>query len=96
MSKPVVTVGCNHICPMKDGKKEHVGGPVIKGSSNVFARNKPVCRLGDQLQCQSPSLDMVAKGSNAVFANGKPIARMGDQTVHGGNILEGIPNILIG
>lgn len=96
MSKPIVTLGCNHICPMKDGKKEHVGGPVIKGSPNVFAGGKPVARVGDQLQCQSPSLDIIMKGSSSVFANGQPIAGMGDKTAHGGTILGGTATILIG
>lgn len=96
MGKPIATLGSNHFCPMKDGKKEHVGGPVIKGSATVFAGGKPICRLGDQLQCQSPSLDVVAAGSVKVFADGKPIARVGDQTAHGGTILQGMPNILIG
>ncbi len=96
MSKPIATLGCNHFCPMKDGPKDHVGGPVLKGSPTVFASGQPVCRLGDSLQCASPSLDKVAKGSNTVFANGQPVARLGDLTAHGGKILEGKPTILIG
>lgn len=96
MSKPIATLGCNHFCPMKDGKKEHVGGPIIKGSPTVFAGGKPVARVGDQLQCQSPSLDVIAKGSTSVFVNGQPAARLGDMTAHGGKILVGNPMLLVG
>ena len=96
MGQPIATVGSNHICPMKDGKKSHVGGPLLKGSVSVFANGKPIGRVGDQLQCQSPALDIVSKGSASVFADGKPTARMNDMTAHGGTIMIGEVNVLVG
>jgi len=96
MGQPIATVGSNHTCPMQDGPKPHVGGPLLQGSPTIFANGKPIGRVGDQLQCQSPSLDIITKGSVSVFADGKPIARMNDMTAHGGVIVKGELNICIG
>ncbi len=84
MSKPAATVGCHHTCPLPD----HVGGPVIQGSSDVFINGKPACRQGDKLSCQKGS-DALAIGSGTVFINGRPAGRVGDPSEHGGKIVEG-------
>ncbi len=96
MSAPIATVGSNHVCPMSDGPKPHIGGPVLTGSPNVFAAGTQVCRSGDQAQCISPVPDVIAGGSPTVFANGQPVARQGDMTAHGGSIVQGVPTILVG
>jgi uncharacterized Zn-binding protein involved in type VI secretion len=36
------------------------------------------------------------KGSATVMIGGKPAARMGDTTAHGGNIVLGLPTVMIG
>ena len=96
MSKPIVTIQCYHTCPASDGSKPHVGGPTLQGSSNVFVQNKMVCRIGDQAQCNSPSIDIINSGSSSVFINGKGAARKQDQTAHGGVINEGVQSVLVG
>ena len=96
MSKPAATIGCHHTCPQSDGPKPHVGGPALQGSATVFIGGKMACRQGDQLQCSSPSVDLVQTGSGSVFINNKPAARQGDMTAHGGQIVEGSPSVFIG
>jgi len=68
----------------------------LQGSANVFVNGKSACRTGDQLQCNSSSLDTVSGGSSSVFINGLPAARAGDPTAHGGVITEGSGNVFIG
>lgn len=96
MGKLIANLGCQHTCPMSDGTKSHVGGPILQGSQNVFAGSKSIARQGDQLQCSSPMLDMVQVASISVFVNGKGVARQGDITAHGGQIVEGFPTVLVG
>jgi uncharacterized Zn-binding protein involved in type VI secretion len=45
--------------------------------------------------CVGPP-DVIALGSMTVLINGLPAARMGDQTAHGGTIVVGYPQVLIG
>jgi hypothetical protein len=45
--------------------------------------------------CVGPP-DVIIKGSTGVFINFKPAARMGDMTAHGGVIVMGSPNVIIG
>jgi uncharacterized Zn-binding protein involved in type VI secretion len=72
-----------------------VGGPVIKGSHNVFIGGLPAATVGDTCTCVGPP-DTIVKGSSTVFINGKPAARMGDSTSHGGVIIGGDFTVLIG
>src|SRR5207302_7999029 len=85
----------NHVCPMVTGLVPHVGGPVVLGSFNVFTGKMPQARVGDMLVCVGPP-DTIALGSTGVFVNNMPAARMGDITAHGGNIVIGLPTVLIG
>lgn len=55
----------------------------------------PAARLGDLLVCVGPP-DTIIKGSTSVLIGGMPAARMGDPTAHGGVIVVGAPNVLIG
>jgi uncharacterized Zn-binding protein involved in type VI secretion len=45
--------------------------------------------------CVGPP-DAIAKGSATVMIGGLPAARMGDPTVHGGSIVMGFPQVMIG
>ncbi|MEM9884937.1 MAG: PAAR domain-containing protein [Bacteroidota bacterium] len=96
MGKKTATIKCHHTCPMKDGKKEHVGGPVIQGSQDVFVENKMLARHGDSLQCQSPKIDKIIATTTSVFVNGKLLARIQDPTIHGGKIVEGSSSVFAG
>ena len=90
------TQNAYHTCPMNDGPKPHIGGPLLQGSPTVYIENMMAGREGDPLQCSSPSLDKVKKGSNSVFINGQAAARVGDMTAHGGQITIGVKTVFVG
>ncbi len=96
MPGPVATIGSMHVCPMSDGPKPHVGGPIIgPGAPNVMINGKSVALLGDMCTCMSAP-DVIAMGSPSVFVNGVPVVCQGDLTAHGGVIVQGEPNVIIG
>ena len=84
-----------HTCPMSDGPKPHVGGPVAQGVPTVIIGGMPAAVVGSVCTCAGPP-DAVAMGSTTVLIGGQPAARMGDQTVHGGIITVGLPTVIIG
>lgn len=90
------TLGHFHVCPrVNPGPVPHVGGPIAVGSPDVLINGMPAARVGDMAVCVGPP-DRIAKGSATVLINNKPAARMGDSTAHGGVIVTGMPNVLIG
>ena len=92
---PAARVGDMHTCPMSDGPKPHVGGPILPpGSPNVFIGKLPAARQTDMCTCVGPP-DMIAVGSMKVMINGLPAARMNDMTSHGGMIVAGFPTVMI-
>jgi uncharacterized Zn-binding protein involved in type VI secretion len=94
---PAARVGDFHLCPMIDGLKPHLGGPVLPpGSPTVLIGGCPGARQGDQCACASPAPDVIARGAMPVPVNNQPAARMTDQTAHGGMIMLGCPTVLIG
>lgn len=84
-----------HTCPMCDGPKPHVGGPIIVGCPTVLIGFMPAARVGDMATCVGPP-DTIAMGSMTVMISGMPAARLGDMTVHGGVITVGLPTVMIG
>jgi uncharacterized Zn-binding protein involved in type VI secretion len=88
-----------HECPMQTPivpPIPHVGGPVVgPGEPTVLICSLPAARVGDMLVCVGPP-DSIAKGSSSVMIGGMPAARMGDQTMHGGEIVIGALNVMIG
>lgn len=97
MGKPAARVGDLHTCPLSDGPKPHVGGPVLPpGCPTVLIGGVPAARVGDLLTCVSPAPDVIAQGDPTVLIGGQPAARMGDATAHGGVIVVGCPTVLIG
>lgn len=84
-----------HTCPMSDGPKPHVGGPVTQGIMTVLIDGQPAAVVGSVCTCAGPP-DAVMKGSLTVYIGGQPAARMGDMTVHGGVITVGSPTVIIG
>jgi len=74
----------------------HVGGPVLPpGAPQVMIGGMPAARVGDMCVCVGPP-DVIALGSMTVMLGGQPAARMGDLTAHGGTIVMGAPNVMIG
>jgi uncharacterized Zn-binding protein involved in type VI secretion len=88
-------VGDMHTCPMSDGPKPHVGGPVTQGNPTVLIDNMPAAVVGSICTCAGPP-DAVAKGSTTVYIGGMQAARVGDQTMHGGIITLGSLIVNIG
>jgi uncharacterized Zn-binding protein involved in type VI secretion len=92
---PAARIGDMHTCPMFDGPKPHVGGPVAQGVPTVIVGGMPAAVVGSICTCAGPP-DAVAMGSTTVLIGGQPAARLGDQTVHGGVITVGLPTVIIG
>jgi uncharacterized Zn-binding protein involved in type VI secretion len=97
MTLPAARVGDAHVCPMVDGVKPHVGGPIAPPCGpTVLIGGMAAARLADMAVCAGP-LDVIAKGASTVLINGLPAVRLTDVTVHGGVITApGEPMVLIG
>jgi uncharacterized Zn-binding protein involved in type VI secretion len=99
MGKPAARVGDMHTCPMVTPGTPpvpHVGGPILPpGCPTVLIGGQPAARMGDMATCVGPP-DSIILGSTTVLIGGQPAARMGDQTAHGGQIIMGAPNVIIG
>ena len=92
---PAARITDMHTCPMFDGPKPHVGGPILPpGAPTVLIGGLPAARVGDMCTCVGPP-DVIVKGSFKVIIGGKPAARMGDMTAHGGVIVAGYPLVMI-
>ena len=89
-------VGDVHTCPLSDGPKPHVGGPILPpGCMTVLIGGLPAARVGDMAACAGPP-DLIALGSFTVMIGGQCAARQGDLTAHGGVITMGFPAVQIG
>ena len=91
-------VGDFHKCPMSTPGVPpitHIGGPISSGKPNVLIGGLPAATVGSTCICAGPP-DTIIKGSTRVFINGLPAARINDKTAHGGTILSGCFNVLIG
>ncbi len=96
MGKPAARVGDMHVCPLFDGPKPHVGGPVMPpGAPTVLIGGMPAATAGTMCACASAP-DVATQGSTGVLIGGKPAVRMGDMTAHGGTIVMGCFTVLIG
>lgn len=96
MGKPAARVTDMHTCPMVTGVVPHVGGPIIPPCMiNVLTCFMPQARISDMAICVGPP-DFIVQGSFTVLVGGLPAARLGDMTVHGGIIVTGCFNVLIG
>ncbi len=85
-----------HACPMFDGPKPHVGGPVAgPGVPTVLIGSLPASVIGDLCVCVGPP-DTIVAGSASVMIGSRPAARMGDSTAHGGLVIIGHPTTIIG
>jgi RHS repeat-associated protein len=95
--RPAARVGDPHVCPMSDGPKPHVGGPILPtGCPTVLIGGMPAARVGDRLTCASVPDVIAPPGAPKVLIGGLPAARMFDKTLHGGKITAGDPSVLIG
>src|SRR6185295_8483042 len=93
---PAARVTDMHVCPMVTGLVPHVGGPILPPCCpTVLIGFMPAARVGDMATCVGPP-DVIAMGSPTVLIGGMMAARIGDMTVHGGVIVSGFPQVMIG
>ena len=93
---PAARVTDMHVCPMFDGPKPHVGGPILPPCAvTVLTGSLPQARVTDLATCVGPP-DMIVMGAFTVLVSGLPAARIGDMCAHGGTIVAGLPTVLIG
>ena len=92
---PSARISDFHVCPMITGLVPHVGGPIILGSNTVTIMGLPAAFVGSQATCSGPP-DVISGGSATVMIEGRPAARMGDPCAHGGVIVTGAANVIIG
>ncbi len=93
---PAARVGDMHVCPMVTGVVPHVGGPVLPpGGIPVLIGGMPAARVGDVCVCVGLP-DVIVMGSTTVLIGGRPAARMTSTCAHGGSIVMGFPQVLIG
>lgn len=93
---PAARITDFHTCPMITALVPHVGGPISgPGAPTVLIGGMPAAVVGDMCACVGPP-DSIVKGSSTVMIGGVPAARMGDQTAHGGVIVQGAPNVVVG
>lgn len=99
MGQPAARASDMHVCPMVTPGVPpipHVGGPILPpGCPTVLIGELPAARMSDMALCVGPP-DVIAKGSATVLIGELPAARMGDLTAHGGTIVLGCPEVLIG
>lgn len=96
---PAARVSDMHTCPMVTPGMPpipHVGGPIMPpGAPTVMIDFLPAATVSTMATCVGPP-DVIVKGSATVIINGLPAARLGDTTAHGGVIVMGSPNVIIG
>ena len=96
MGMPASRTTDMHVCPMVTGVVPHVGGPILPPCAvTVLIGGLPAARVGDMLTCVGPP-DVIILGSFTVLTMGQPQARITDMTAHGGNIILGMPTVLVG
>ncbi|HRH48840.1 MAG TPA: PAAR domain-containing protein [Panacibacter sp.] len=96
MGNPAARIGDMHTCPMSDGPKPHVGGPILPiGVPNVLIGGIPAAVIGNMCTCIGPP-DAIVMGSTSVIIGGRFASRQNDNTAHGGIISIGLPTVLIG
>lgn len=96
---PAARVGDMHVCPMQSPAPvpvPHVGGPILPpGAPTVMIGFQPAATATGMCVCVGPP-DTIAKGSATVQINFLPAVRMGDQCAHGGTVVQGFPQVMIG
>lgn len=99
MGMPAARLTDMHVCPMVTPGVPpipHVGGPIVSpGVPTVLTGKLPQSVIGDMATCVGPP-DTIVKGSATVLVGKKPAVRILDMSAHGGSVVKGQPNVLIG
>jgi uncharacterized Zn-binding protein involved in type VI secretion len=96
--KPAAHVGVSHVCP-DTTPAPHVGGPVGPvNKATVFTNGTPQARIGDDAACTGAPArtDLIVEGAASVLVQGRNAAHLGNKLWHGGAIVTGSANVLIG
>jgi uncharacterized Zn-binding protein involved in type VI secretion len=97
MGQPAARVTDMHTCPLSDGPKPHVGGPILPaGCPTVLIGGLAAARVGDMATCASAPDVIAPPGAPTVLIGSMPAARQGDFTLHGGKTVLGCETVLIG
>jgi uncharacterized Zn-binding protein involved in type VI secretion len=85
---PALRAGDIALCPLIDGPKPHVGGPITPAAAvpTVLIGGMPAAvanTIPGGIACVSPAPNGIAMGSVAVMIGGFPAARPGDVSMHG-------------
>jgi uncharacterized Zn-binding protein involved in type VI secretion len=94
---PVARVDDTTACPLV-APNTHTGGPLANATPvHLHANGRPVIRLGDYAQCVLPApRDVVFSGAATFTVCGLPVAHVGSAMVHGGTIVTGSPDFMVG
>lgn len=91
------------LCPLMDGPKPHVGGPITPaaGVVTVLVGGMPAAvanGVPGSIPCVSPAPNGIATGSLTVLVGGFPAARLGDLSMHGAPVAPGpgCPTVVVG
>jgi uncharacterized Zn-binding protein involved in type VI secretion len=96
MPQPAARLTDMHVCPMITVLVPHVGGPIVgPGCPNVLIGGLPAARISDMAVCVGPP-DVIILGAFTVLIGGLPAARMCDMTAHGGVVILGCFNVMLG
>ncbi len=100
---PALRAGDVALCPMFDGPKPHVGGPITPAAAvpTVLIGGMPAAVANAApggIVCVSPAPNGISVGSSTVLIGGFPAARLGDLSMHGVPITPGpgMPTVIIG
>ena len=100
---PALRTGDFVVCPLVDGPKPHVGGPITPAAAipTVLIGGMPAAVANSTpggIVCVSPAPNGIAMGSMTVLIGGFPAARLGDLSMHGSPIVPGpgCPTVIIG
>lgn len=92
---PASRISDMHVCPMFDGPKPHVGGPILPvGAPTVLIGGLPAARVGDLATCVGPP-DTIVSGNYTLLIGSMPAARVTSMTAHGGMVILGCFTVLI-
>ena len=91
---PALRAGDTVLCPLMDGPKPHVGGPITPAAAapTVMIGGMPAAvanAVPGGIVCVSPAPNGIAMGSMTVMIGGFPAARLGDMSMHGTPIAPG-------
>lgn len=91
---PALRAGDSALCPLFDGPKPHVGGPITPAATvpTVLVANMPAAVANNMpggIACVSPAPNGIAMGSLTVLIGGFPAARLADLSMHGSPIVPG-------